>query len=101
MQLIASSVLVSNQGPDKCGFEEIKKANPKARIHLSVLWLQSNIQTIFRSDIYRFVGDNKGFRTAKKSLLAEIKTGKKKAGPNDPALIEENCDGLVYQGKCM
>jgi len=28
MQLIASSVLVSNQGPDKCGFEEIKRANP-------------------------------------------------------------------------
>jgi hypothetical protein len=28
MQLIASSVLVSNQGPDKCGFEEIIRANP-------------------------------------------------------------------------
>jgi hypothetical protein len=44
----------------------------------------------------------KGFRTAKKPLLAENKTVKiKKAGPNDPALIEENCDGLVYQEKCM
>jgi hypothetical protein len=28
MQPIASSVLVSNQGPEKCSFEAIKRANP-------------------------------------------------------------------------
>jgi hypothetical protein len=28
MQLIASSFFVSNQDPEKCGFEEIKGANP-------------------------------------------------------------------------
>jgi hypothetical protein len=28
MQLIASSVLVSNRRPEKCGFEAIKRANP-------------------------------------------------------------------------
>ena len=39
--------------------------------------------------------DIKGFKIAKKYLLAESKTAKnKKAGPNDPALIEGNCDRL-------
>jgi hypothetical protein len=28
MQPIESSVLVSNQGPEKCSFEAIKRANP-------------------------------------------------------------------------
>jgi hypothetical protein len=28
MQLIAPSVLVSNQGPEKCSFKAIKRANP-------------------------------------------------------------------------
>ena len=37
MQLIASSVLVSNHAPEKCGFETIKRANPSAWIHPSEL----------------------------------------------------------------
>ena len=34
---------VSNWRLEKCGFEEIKRANPQARIHPSELWYQTDI----------------------------------------------------------
>jgi hypothetical protein len=46
---------VSKIRPEKWGFQPKKRANPCDRIHPYELGLHTNIQTIFRIDIYDFV----------------------------------------------
>jgi hypothetical protein len=47
--------LMSNHGPDRYGSHQKKGVNPCHGIHPRKLRLQTNIQTIFRINIYRIV----------------------------------------------
>jgi hypothetical protein len=47
MQRIAFFHSVSNQRPEKCGFEKLKKANPRAGIHPAEFGYHPDIQNGF------------------------------------------------------
>jgi len=75
---------MSNIVPEKYGLRQIKRANLYDRIHHSGLGLQTNFQTIFRTDMYRIVGDGQILEIQISDIL---KTSEKDRAIADPVPI--------------